>query len=84
MDENKETELYMYDVNCDNINELLLQKQNNIKQNVPVNAVHDEKYRELRSIILQQKKIIKKQADQIKLLQSTSNQEQNTSNLYEY
>ena len=72
MDENNDSELYMYDVKCDNINDMLLQKQSDLKQHVPVNAVNDQKYRELRSIILQQKKIIKQQADQIRLLQSTN------------
>ena len=73
MDENNESELYMYDVECDNINDLLQKKQDDVKQHVPVNAVNDQKYRELRSIIVQQKKIIKQQSDQIKLLKSTSN-----------
>jgi hypothetical protein len=73
MDENYESELYMYDVECDNINDMLQKKLDDVKQNVPVSAINDQKYRELRSIILQQKKIIKQQADQIKLIQSTSN-----------
>ena len=72
MDENNESELYMYDVECDNINDMLQKKQDDVKQNVPVNAVNDEKYRELRSIILQQKSIIKQQADQIRLLKTTN------------
>ena len=71
MDENN-SELYMYDVECDNINDMLQKKQNDVKQNVPVSAVNDEKYRELRSIILQQKSIIKQQADQIRLLKTTN------------
>jgi hypothetical protein len=72
MDENNESELYMYDVECDNINDMLQKKQDDVKQNVPVSAVNDEKYRELRSIILQQKSIIKQQADQIRLLKTTN------------
>ena len=71
MDENN-SELYMYDVECDNINDMLQKKQDDVKQHVPVNAVNDEKYRELRSIILQQKSIIKQQADQIRLLKTTN------------
>jgi hypothetical protein len=72
MDENNESELYMYDVECDNINDMLQKKQDDVKQNVPVSAINDEKYRELRSIILQQKSIIKQQADQIRLLKTTN------------
>ena len=72
MDENNESELYMYDVECDNINDMLQKKQDDVKQNVPVSAVNDEKYRELRSIILQQKSIIKQQSDQIRLLKTTN------------
>ena len=71
MDENN-SELYMYDVECDNINDMLQKKQDDVKQHVPVNAVNDEKYGELRSIILQQKSIIKQQADQIRLLKTTN------------
>ena len=72
MDENNESELYMYDVECDNINDMLQKKQDDVKQNVPVSAINDEKYRELRSIILQQKSIIKQQSDQIRLLKTTN------------
>jgi len=70
MDENKESELYMYDVECDNINEILLKKENIAKETIPVNIINDEKYRQLRSIIVQQKKIILQQADQIKTLKA--------------
>ena len=66
------SELDLYDVNCDNINEILLKKENIAKETIPVNVVNDEKYRHLRSIIVQQKKIILQQADQIKVLKSTS------------
>ena len=66
-------ELDLYDVNCDNINEILLKKENIAKETIPVNVVNDEKYRHLRSIIVQQKKIILQQADQIKVLKSTAN-----------
>ena len=68
MDENNE--LNMYDVECENIDEILRMKQNKVKENVPVNIINDEKYRELRGIILKQKQIIKKQADEIALLKS--------------
>jgi len=68
MDEN--SELNMYDIECENINEMLRMKQNKVKENVPVNIINDEKYRELRGIILKQKQIIKKQADEIALLKS--------------
>ena len=67
------SELDLYDVNCDNINEILLKKENIAKETIPVNVINDEKYRHLRSIIVQQKKIILQQADQIKVLKSTAN-----------
>ena len=66
-------ELDLYDVNCDNINEILLKKENIAKETIPVNIINDEKYRQLRSIIVQQKKIILQQADQINVLKSTAN-----------
>ena len=68
MDEN--SELNMYDIECENINEMLRMKQNKVKENIPINIINDEKYRELRGIILKQKQIIKKQADEIALLKS--------------
>ena len=71
MDDNNELDIY--DVNCDNINEILLKKENIAKETIPVNVINDEKYRHLRSIIVQQKKIILQQADQIKVLKSTAN-----------
>jgi len=67
------SELDLYDVNCDNINEILLKKENIAKETIPVNVINDEKYRHLRSIIEQQKKIILQQADQIAVLKSTAN-----------
>ena len=67
------SELNLYDVNCDNINEILLKKENIAKETIPVNVINDEKYRQLRSIIVQQKKIILQQADQIAVLKSTAN-----------
>tara|TARA_B100000787_G_scaffold4237_1_gene3173 strand:+ start:379 stop:597 length:219 start_codon:yes stop_codon:yes gene_type:complete len=67
-------ELNIYDVNCDNINDLLNMKQNSMKEVVPVNIVNDEKYRQLRSIIIQQKSIIKKQSEQIKVLKISIDQ----------
>jgi hypothetical protein len=70
MDEN--SELNMYDIECENINEMLRMKQNKVKENVPINIINDEKYRELRGIILKQKQIIKKQADEIALLKSVN------------
>ena len=71
MDDNNELDIY--DVNCDNINEILLKKENIAKETIPVNVINDEKYRHLRSIIVQQKKIILQQADQIAVLKSTAN-----------
>ena len=71
MDDNNELDIY--DVNCDNINEILLKKENIAKETIPVNVINDEKYRHLRSIIVQQKKTILQQADQIKILKSTAN-----------
>ncbi len=63
-------ELNMYDVECDNINNMLLKKEELVKERVPVNVMNDNKYRELRGIILAQKKIIKEQADRIRSLES--------------
>ena len=68
MDDNNELDIY--DLNCDNINEILLKKENIAKETIPVNVINDEKYRHLRSIIVQQKKIILQQADQIKTLKA--------------
>ena len=66
----KNIELSMYDVECDNINNMLLKKEELVKEKVPVNVMNDKKYRELRGIILEQKKIIKEQADRIRSLES--------------
>ena len=66
----KNLELNMYDVECDNINNMLLKKEELVKERVPVNVINDNKYRELRTIILQQKKLIKEQADRIRSLES--------------
>lgn len=66
----KNIELNMYDVECDNINNMLLKKEELVKERVPVNVMNDNKYRELRGIILEQKKIIKEQADRIRSLES--------------
>lgn len=63
-------ELNMYDVECDNINNMLLKKEELVKERVPVNVMNDNKYRELRSIIVQQKKTIKTLEDRIKSLES--------------
>ena len=63
-------ELSMYDVECDNINNMLLKKEDMVKERVPVNVINDNKYRELRGIILEQKKIIKEQADRIRSLEA--------------
>ena len=63
-------ELNIYDVECDNINNMLLKKEELVKDNVPVNIINDEKYRKLRSVILQQKKLIKEQADKIRSLEA--------------
>ena len=63
-------ELSMYDVECDNINNMLLKKEEMVKERVPVNVMNDNKYRELRGIILEQKKIIKEQADRIRSLEA--------------
>lgn len=71
MDENNE--LNMYDVECDNINNMLLKKEELVKEKVPVNTINDEKYRKLRWIIIEQKKIITEQSDQIKMLKSLTN-----------
>lgn len=66
-------ELNMYEVKCDNIDNLLNHKQDKIKEVVPVNITNDNKYRELRKIIVQQKKIIKEQDDKIRTLLASSN-----------
>ena len=63
-------ELNLYYVDCDNINNMLMKKEELVKEKVPVNVINDEKYRELRRIILEQKKIIKEQADRIKSIEA--------------
>ena len=63
-------ELNLYDVDCDNINNMLMKKEELVKEKVPVNVMNDQKYRELRRIILEQKKIIKEQADRIKSIEA--------------
>ena len=66
-------ELNMYDVECDNINNMLLKKEELVKERVPVNVMNDNKYRELRKIIVQQKKTIKELEDKVKALESIVN-----------
>ena len=66
----KNYELNLYDVDCDNINNMLMKKEELVKEKVPVNVMNDQKYRELRRIILEQKKIIKEQADRIKSIEA--------------
>ena len=63
-------ELNMYDVECDNINNMLLKKEELVKERIPVNVMNDNKYRELRSIIVQQKKTIKTLEDRIRSLEA--------------
>lgn len=70
MDGNNNPELNMYDVECDNINNMLLKKEELVKDRVPVNVMNDNKYRELRRIIVQQKKTIKDLQDRIKSLEA--------------
>ena len=70
MDGNNNPELNMYDVECDNINNMLLKKAELVKERVPVNIMNDNKYRELRSIIVQQKKTIKTLEDRIRSLEA--------------
>ena len=65
MDESK-----LYDVECDSINQMLLKKEDLVKENVPVNVINDESYRRMRGIILQQKKLIKEQSDKIRSLEA--------------
>ena len=65
MDESK-----LYDVECDSINQMLLKKEELVKETVPVNVINDESYRKMRGIILQQKKLIKEQADKIRSLEA--------------
>jgi len=71
MDGNNNPELKMYDVDCDNINDMLLKKEELVKEKVPVNVMNDNKYRELRRIIVQQKDTIKKLEDRVRVLEST-------------
>ena len=71
MDGNNNPELKMYDVDCDNINDMLLKKEELVKEKVPVNVMNDNKYRELRRIIVQQKETIKKLEDRVRVLEST-------------
>jgi hypothetical protein len=70
MDGNNNPELNMYDVECDNINDMLLKKEEFVKKRVPVNVMNDTKYRELRKIIVQQKKTIKELEDRVKSLEA--------------
>lgn len=65
MDESK-----LYDVECDSINQMLLKKEELVKETVPVNVINDESYRRMRGIILQQKKLIKEQEDKIRSLEA--------------
>ena len=65
MDESK-----LYDVECESINQMLLKKEELVKETVPVNVINDESYRKLRGIILQQKKLIKEQQDKIRTLEA--------------
>jgi hypothetical protein len=65
MDESK-----LYDVECDSINQMLLKKEELVKETVPVNVTNDESYRRMRGIILQQKKLIKEQEDKIRSLEA--------------
>ena len=39
----KNYELKMYDVECDNINNMLLKKEELVKERVPVNVINDKK-----------------------------------------
>jgi len=48
---------------------MLLKKEELVKEKVPVNVMNDNKYRELRRIIVQQKKTIKDLQDRIKSLE---------------
>ena len=41
MDGNNNPELNMYDVECDNINDMLLKKEELVKERVPVNVMND-------------------------------------------
>ena len=45
MDGNNNPELNMYDVECDNINNMLLKKEELVKERVPVNIMNDNKYK---------------------------------------
>ncbi len=65
MDESK-----LYDVECESINQMLLKKEELVKETVPVNVINDESYRRMRGIILQQKKLIKEQEDKIRSLEA--------------
>ena len=68
----KETELY--NIDCNNIEDILTQKK---EQVVEVTVKNDQKYRDLRKIILTQKRKIDEQASQIKILEELLSKENN-------
>ena len=68
----KETDLY--NIDCNDIEDILAKNNEN---NVVVTVKNDQKYRDLRKIILHQKKKIDEQASQIKILEELISKENN-------
>jgi len=66
-------ELELYNINCDGIENILINKNN---EQTDISAKNDQKYRDLRKIILSQKKTIEDQADKIKILETIINKEE--------
>jgi len=68
----KETDLY--NIDCNNIEDILTKNNEN---NVVVTVKNDQKYRDLRKIILHQKKKIDEQSSKIKILEALISKENN-------
>ena len=66
-------ELELYNINCDGIENILINKNDG---QTDISAKNDQKYRDLRKIILSQKKVIEEQADKIKILETIINKEE--------
>ena len=68
----KETDLY--NIDCNDIEDILTKNNEN---NVVVTVKNDQKYRDLRKIILHQKKKIDEQSSKIKILEALISKENN-------
>ena len=66
-------ELELYNINCDGVENILINKNDG---QTDISAKNDQKYRDLRKIILSQKKVIEEQEDKIKILETIINKEE--------